>query len=174
MNENNTSNPKPFQHLGKKLQHARERRRESLAEAAGAVEIEEGALERIEAGAERPSEDILMLLIDHLDVQDHEAVQLWESAGYEREESRRRSYEPADKATLVVLAMDMRTLYTDKLTIDAKPTGLVLNFLQEGPNQQPIPAARVGMSYEQAEEVVRVLQHSILYGKYQGPKRLGS
>jgi len=43
----------------------RENHRESAAEVSGAVEIDEKSLRRIEAGTERPSEDILLLLISH-------------------------------------------------------------------------------------------------------------
>lgn len=52
-------------------------------EVSGAVEIDEKRLKRIEAGIERPAEDILLLLISHFGVADREAVQLWELADYD-------------------------------------------------------------------------------------------
>jgi transcriptional regulator with XRE-family HTH domain len=58
----------PYKPLGAILRHLRERNRESIAEVSGAVEIDESALDRIEDGSERPSEDILMLLISHFSV----------------------------------------------------------------------------------------------------------
>ncbi len=60
----------PFLPLGNHLKYVREQSRESLAEVSGAVEIDEQHLERIEAGLERPAEDILLLLINHFQVQD--------------------------------------------------------------------------------------------------------
>src|SRR5205807_9580549 len=81
----------PFTMLGKQLKLLRENRQESVAEVSGAVEIDIDILERIERGEERPSEDILMLLIDHFGMQDHEAAELWESAGYNHDSSGRFS-----------------------------------------------------------------------------------
>jgi transcriptional regulator with XRE-family HTH domain len=49
----------PYGLLGKKLRQLRESHRESVAEVSGAVEIEENFLTNIEAGKDRPSEDIL-------------------------------------------------------------------------------------------------------------------
>ncbi|MCA9324941.1 helix-turn-helix transcriptional regulator [Candidatus Saccharibacteria bacterium] len=158
----------PYEVLGTHLRYVREQKNETVAEASGAVEIDPEALERIEAGTERPSEDILMLLINHFDVQDQEAVQLWESAGYERSDNRQQRplQDLTDKAALVVLAMDSRTVYSDGLVIDANASGLVLNFTQgEAAKGQQIPVAKVGMSYDQAQEVIKTLQHAVLYGK---------
>ncbi len=76
----------PFRTLGKHLKILRENQRKSLAEVSGAVEIDTDVLERIEKGEERPSEDLLMLLVSYFDLKDHEAVQLWDSAGYVRSE----------------------------------------------------------------------------------------
>jgi transcriptional regulator with XRE-family HTH domain len=64
----------PYKPLGAILRHLRERNRESVAEVSGAVEIDETALGRIEAGSERPSEDILLLLISHFSVEDDKAA----------------------------------------------------------------------------------------------------
>ena len=66
----------PFRTLGSHLKDLRESRRKSLDEVSGAIEIDTDTLERIEIGEERPSEDLLMLLINYFDLQDHEAVKL--------------------------------------------------------------------------------------------------
>lgn len=161
------SNIAPFKSLGTHLKYVREQRSETLAEAAGAVEVDIEALERYESGLERPAEDILMLLIDHFDVKDQEAVQLWESAGYTRtNDTRSRSpLENIDKNTaVVVLALDMRTQYTDGIEITAGKNGLVMQFTQSGADQAQ-PVAKLGMSYEQAEEVLKTLQTAILHGR---------
>ena len=49
---------KPFSELGEKLKLYRERRKRSLAEASGAVEIEAASLESIAKGERRPDEEI--------------------------------------------------------------------------------------------------------------------
>lgn len=157
----------PFKSLGTHLKYVREQKSETLAEAAGAVEIDVETLERYEAGQECPAEDILMLLINHFDVKDQEAVQLWESAGYSRDSDMRpRSpLEAIDKnAAVVVLALDMRTQYTDGIEVVASKNGLVMQFTQ-GPAQHAQPVAKLGMSYDQAEEVLKVLQTAILHGR---------
>ena len=68
-----SESPAPFMSLGNHLKYVREQARQSLAEVSGAVEIDEAYLQRIEAGVERPAEDILLLLISHFGVKDREA-----------------------------------------------------------------------------------------------------
>lgn len=167
----------PFHTLGIRLKLIREDHRESLAEVSGAVEIDTEALERIEEGKERPSEDILMLLISHFGIQETEAVQLWESAGYSRYDADDRLLGGRDRdvqtrPTMVLLAIDARVLYTDDLTISTTPQGVVMHFIQQAGQTKPMPVARVGMSYEQAETVLRNLQRSLLHHRYTPPRRL--
>lgn len=167
----------PFQTLGTRLKLIRENRRESLAEVSGAVEIDTELLERIERGEERPSEDILMLLISHFDIQDTEAVQLWESAGYSQpiggdERGRLPADHAISKPTMVLLAIDARVLYSDSVSISGNNQGLVMHFAQAAGQQRPMPVARVGMSYEQANEVLRVLQRVLLHHRYLPAQRL--
>ncbi len=170
-----THNSIPFKNLGAHLKYVREQKSETLAEAAGAVEIDMDTLERIESGHERPAEDILMLLMDHFDVQDQEAVQLWESAGYERHQDKRGRNPLEDlskNAAVVVLAMDMRTQYTDALEVTANNSGIVMQFMQSnGSDNGAQPVARVGMSYEQAQVVLNTLQKAVLHGKAQYTQR---
>lgn len=169
----------PFQTLGIRLKLIRETHRESLAEVSGAVEIETEVLERIERGEERPSEDILMLLINHFGIQDPEAVQLWESAGYSQPLDGDRGHQSGfpggdmtGKQTMVLLAIDARVLYSDSVSMSGNDKGLVMHFAQAAGQQRPMPIARVGMSYEQAEEVLRVLQQSLLRHRYMPTQRL--
>lgn len=159
------SNAAPYKSLGTHLRYVREQRSESLAEAAGAVEIDVETLERFEQGIECPAEDVLMLLIDHFDVKDQEAVQLWESAGYSKTNDSRlkNPLENLDKnTTIVVMALDMRTQYTDGIEITAGKNGIVMQYTQGAESQ---PVAKLGMSYGQAEEVLKTLQTAILYGR---------
>src|SRR6185369_8362398 len=99
----------PYEPLGSQLGNLRERNRESMAEVSGAVEIDEKELSRIEAGAERPSEDILLLLISHFEVEDDKAAELWQLAGYdkvqteEEHEHVRESSQSSRSQTLMVM-----------------------------------------------------------------------
>ena len=168
MSDTQPNASQPYKLLGKHLKYVREQKNETLAEVSGAVEIDLDTLARIESGNERPSEDILMLLINHFEVRDQEAVQLWESAGYDSNESRRRgAQEVHDKAQMVILAMDNRTVYSDGLIIDANRAGLTLNFTQgDSQKGQQTSVSKVGISYEQAEQIITTLQHATLYGKH--------
>src|ERR1700712_4992722 len=110
----------PFKMLGDHLKYLREQLKESLIEVSGAVEIETTDLQRIEQGEERPSEDILLLLIQHYNMQDQEAVQLWELAGYDGDNSPHKTKLEANAAAILqgkqmvmLLAMDVRTMYSD-------------------------------------------------------------
>lgn len=166
----------PFITLGQHLKHVREYSKQTLAEVSGAVEINIEDLERIEAGTERPQEDILLLLISYFNVQEHEAVKLWELAGYDGEvpDRMRPSEELATgKSTVMLLAIDMRTLYTDGLDIEQTMSGLTLSFTQQSGKKQASPVSRLGMSFDQAQQVVNQLQQALLQHRYNnGPKRL--
>ncbi|HTB49251.1 MAG TPA: helix-turn-helix transcriptional regulator [Verrucomicrobiae bacterium] len=166
MQEPNT----PFITLGRQLKHVREQSQQSLAEVSGAVEIEERHLERIEAGQERPAEDILLLLISYLGVRDQEAVQLWELANYDSDmpEQFKADGTPQSttKSVVMLLAVDMRTMYSDGLEITGNQAGFVLNFTQAAGQSRAMPVASIGMSYQQAEAVLHTLQQAMLRAKY--------
>jgi hypothetical protein len=174
MNEQNA----PYMTLGRHLKYVREQSQQSLAEVSGAVEIAEDSLERIEAGTERPAEEILLLLISHFDMQDREAVQLWELADYDGEMPDQikpdiDAHQLHGKSTVMLLAMDMRTMYSDGLEASSNPAGVTLNFTQASGAGQASSVAKVGMSYEQAAQVLQTLQHVLLHAHNQRtPKSL--
>jgi len=179
MSEHKPHTP-PFKTLGTHLKYLREQQQESLHEASGAVEIEVDELQRIEQGVKRPSEDILLLLIQHYNMRDQEAVQLWELAGYDGDDSphKVRIDETAtatlnSKQLVMLLAMDVRTMYSDGVDINVNQAGITLNFTQTAGNNQRLPVGRIGMSYDQAEQVVKTLEQALLKAKYmRGPQAL--
>lgn len=166
----------PFLPLGNHLKYVREQSRESVAEVSGAVEIDEQHLERIEAGLERPAEDILLLLINHFQVQDREAVQLWELAEYDSDiPDEIKSSDTSGlngKPMIMLLAMDVRTMYSDGLDVMVNPAGVTLHFTQAVSATQLAPVAKIGMSHHQAEQVMRTIEQALLHAKYIGPNRL--
>ena len=177
MNEQKSPNA-PFRTLGTHLKYLREQQRESLAEVSGAVEIAIDDLERIEQGTDRPSEDILLLLISHFNMQDQEAVQLWELAGYDGDAPGKFSlgddlHGSGNKPVVMVVGLDMRTMYSDGLDVVVNQAGLTLNFSQAAAHNHRMPVGRIGMSVEQAEQVLKTLQQAIVKAKYgQDPKAL--
>jgi len=154
----------PFKKLGDRLKDIRQRLHESVAEVSGAVEIDEPVLQRIEQGSERPTEDILMLLISHFGMHDDEAAGLWQLAGYDQPREHRHGNDSLDdngKATILVMAVDPRVIYSDGVSVSANKNGVVISFAQNNGSQNPLITARVGMSREQAQNVILSLQSAL-------------
>jgi len=155
----------PFQNLGKRLKTIRQKLQESVADVSGAVEIDETALQRIEQGAERPSEDILLLLISHFGMQDDDAANLWQLAGYDQPKRERDDRESSDeqfgnRAAVLIMAVDPRVIYTDNVQVSANPHGVTITFGQTG-GSQPMTTARIGMSREQAKHMIHTLETAL-------------
>jgi transcriptional regulator with XRE-family HTH domain len=160
----------PFKKLGDRLKTIRQKLHESVSEVSGAVEIDELMLQRIEQGTERPSEDILMLLISHFGMHDDEAAGLWQLAGYDQPRDHDHHSEGSnDKATILVMAVDPRVIYSDGVQVDANKNGVVISFSQNNGSQGTLTTAKVGMSREQAGNVIQALQQALEHSQ---PKRL--
>jgi len=165
---NDKNKQMPYKVLGAQLRRLREHSRESLAEVSGAVEIDEKDLTRIELGTERPSEDILLLLISHFAVEDDKAAELWQLAGYDKQseedahEHESSSRQSRQQQTLMVM-IDPRVMYSDTVEVIGGKEGVVLNFSQNaGQHGQPLTVSRIGMSREQAKMLMGAL-HQALY-----------
>ncbi len=156
-----TSRPdNPFEQLGRKLKKMRISRQETLADVSGAVEIGVDHLEVIEAGKNRPGEDILLLLISHFELKEEEAEKLWDLAGYPP--SVVTQSDVSVKQTVMVTPEDLKIVYTDMVHVSANDFGVVMNFMQGGgTNNQPLAIARVGMSRDHALSVLEVLQKTL-------------
>jgi len=165
----------PYESLGSQLRSLRERNRESMAEVSGAVEIDEKQLNLIESGTERPSEDILLLLISHFAVEDDKAAELWQLAGYDDkadEHDHDHSQANRQQQTLMVM-IDPRVMYSDSVEVVASDKGVVLNFSQAaGQHGQPLTVSRIGMSRDQAKMVMGILHQALYDIDNPGRKRL--
>lgn len=155
----------PYKELGAVLRNLRQKRQESLAEVSGAVEIDPDNLNSIEVGEDRPTEDVLLLLISYFDINQEEAANLWQSAGYDshhmhhhfQDDNRDVSPQP-----VMVMPIDARIVYTDMAHIMVNDYGVTLNFMQTaGPGGQPLAVARVGMSKDHAKSVLELLQRTL-------------
>jgi transcriptional regulator with XRE-family HTH domain len=160
----------PYKKLGDRLKTIRQKLHESVSEVSGAVEIDELMLQRIEQGKERPSEDILMLLISHFGMREDEAAGLWQLAGYDQPRGDdHHSDSNNDKATILVMAVDPRVIYSDGVQVDANKNGVVISFSQNNGSQGTLTTAKIGMSREQASSVIQALQQALEHSQ---PKRL--
>ncbi len=151
----------PYQDLGQKLKAARVQLKRSVAEASGAIEVNEDMLRSIELGRKRPAEDTLMVLISYLQLKEEEASQIWDMAGYEEKETETTTVDLTQPIAMVMPG-DLRVVYTDMVHVMVNDFGVVMNFLQGvGPNNQPLAIARVGMSKEHARSVLDILDKSL-------------
>jgi transcriptional regulator with XRE-family HTH domain len=165
----------PFKQLGDRLKTIRQKLHESVAEVSGAVEIDERTLQRIEQGQERPSEDILMLLISHFGMHDDEAAGLWQLAGYDQPRQGDRDDDTTNgRSTILVMAVDPRVIYSDGVQVNANKNGVVISFSQNNGSNTPLVTAKIGMSRDQAAIVMQALQHSLKHSEPlqlpEGPK----
>lgn len=145
----------PYKTIGWHLKFAREQLKETLTEVSGAVEIDAHTLARIENGLQRPSEDVLLLLISHLNLEDAEATSLWELAGYDDEQD-------AQHHIVAPIHSDMRVIYTDMAHVMTNDYGVVMNFMQGNASSGQLSGvARVGMSKEHARHVLEMLQAAL-------------
>lgn len=165
MSEQNKAD-QPFTSLGKYLKRARSKRQESLLEVSGAVEIEAEKLENYEQGKERPSEDILMLLISYFGIKEEEAGKVWQLAGYGTFGTFGNSSVNDDQGPAInqvmVMPMDARIIYTDMVHVMVNNYGVVVNFMQgAGINNQPLAVSRIGMSKEHARSLLDVLSKTL-------------
>jgi len=155
--------------LGRRLKYAREASKKSLTEVSGAVEIDEQTLFRIESGFERPSEDILMLLINYFDIQDNEALRLWEMAEYSSplpDELRPDIDISSANKVIMFMTQDVRTIYSDGLEAMINSGGITLQFTQTSGPKQNVTVAKIGMGIEQAHAMLVSLQTALLQANY--------
>lgn len=148
----------PYRRLGERLHSLRKESQETLPEVSGAVELETDIIASYERGETRPSEDVLDLLIRHFDINDDEADELWDLAGYGETSS---SDDNALTPNVMIIPVDNRVIYTDTANITVNNYGVVMNFMQNGNAGRPLAVARVGMSLEHAKSVLEVLNNTI-------------
>lgn len=145
--------------LGKKLKALRTRANETLAETSGAVEIDVRQLASFELGQNRPTEDVLLLLISHFGTRDDEALTLWESADYGMAKLPMAHLSSDSVETSDAADSDKQVLFTDVVDVTVNNYGVVMNFMQSGgPASEPTNIARVGMSREHAKSILQILQ----------------
>lgn len=157
----------PYRKLGNQIKKSRITSKLDLSEVSAAIEIDEKTLRKIEIGALRPDEDILELLISYLNIEDKEADKLWDLAGYdESQDSDNSNDELSSKAVIMLLSPlnENKTSYSDFLDVHYDKNGMVLNFKQISGQQKPVDVARIGISYTQAQEIIRTIQR-VLYNK---------
>jgi hypothetical protein len=72
----------------------------------------------------------------------------------------------------MLLAIDTRTMYSDGVEVDVNKAGVTMTFTQATGKSQTAAVARVGMSAEQAAEVMRAMQRAVLKAHYENHPKL--
>jgi transcriptional regulator with XRE-family HTH domain len=162
---------KPYQSLGNKLRALREKRKESIEDASGAVELDPVQLQQIEMGESRPPEDVLHVLIHHFDLDDSTAEELWKLAGYPESgkplgdnfQTDRNSGRPSMSGmpAVMIMPIDGRVVYSDSAHVAVNNHGVVMTFFQAGVDGNQIPVSRIGMSREHAESIQQLLNNCL-------------
>lgn len=157
----------PYKTLGLRLKTLRQRASKTLSEVAGAMEIDEKALAKIELGQIKPEENLLENLSDFFNLSDAEAIKLLDLAGY-TQDIPTNFQEPLITKTIIMMLshQDSKVVYTDGLDIHYDSSGLIMNFKQTVGQKKPVSVAKLGMSYIQAREIHRTLTKVLLRAKY--------
>ncbi len=143
---------------------ARESHKKTIEDVANALELTPAMVESVENGEKCPDEDMLMMLINHFDIEDQEASKLWDLAGFEEPEDAPPSMIGPEmiKHMAIVMPIDSHIVYTDMVHVMANGYGIVMNFMQHtGPDNTPVPVSRVGMSREHAQSIIDLLQQTL-------------
>jgi len=168
----------PFQPFGDHLKRLRSNASKTPAEVSSAVEIDEARLKMFEDGEQRPTEDILILLIQHYNLKDAQASELWKLAGYSGDPDEELYFMNderggAQQVTVAVTPNDARIVYTDMIQVMVNNYGVIINFMQgAGPSNQPLAVSRVGMSKEHARSVLEVLKKTLEQADSPQPPKL--
>lgn len=155
-------NEKPFEKFGKELRKIRTDAHKSLLEVSGAMELEPEQMRKIENGEERATEELIVLIISHFELEDKVALDLWRLAGYDRSNDNMQTPINGAPVPVVIPMNDARVVYTDMVNVSANNFGVVINFMQGlGANNQPMAISRVGMSLEHAVSFMKVLNETV-------------
>jgi len=162
------SDLQPFSSFGLALKNLRTKHNKTCAEVSGAVEIDVQKLLDFEEGKHRPTEDVLLLIIQHFDLIDDDAKDLWRLAGYTEPLDDSKYFINDDISdlqnakTVMISQQDARIVYTDMIQVMVNNFGVIINFMQgAGGGASPLAVARVGMSKEHAKSVIDVLAKTL-------------
>lgn len=179
----NKSPSEPYAALGAKLKHYRTQWQQSISEVSNTLEIDEKALQAIEAGKTIPSENELEMFISHFLLTDEQADDIRDLADNFKEQATEGLASGIEDMLMKQIVMyappEGKILYTDSMQATVNKSGVVLQFMQGGKapggQNQQIMVSRVGMSREHAERMIDVLRTTLdQHYRSEGSKTLPS
>lgn len=159
--------------LGNELRKLRKARKQSLVEAAEAIDVERSYLNKVELGHISPSPALLDKILVHFSVEGNDAVELKQLAGHSRinvviVKGRKEEEQMSDKAQVLkpgpqvtINPMQTPVLFTDSIFVSSTDNGLVLDVAQTVGGQQHTVVSRIGMSFDHAKKLLVTLQDHI-------------
>lgn len=149
--------------LGARIKFLREQWQQTLDDVCNTLEIDQTTLKEIEAGKQSPSHEMLDMLISHFLLTEDQAQDLRDLAGDtpDFKDSLPLLDDIMSKQVMMLLPVDNRIVYTDSMQATVNDNGVVLQFMQQVNNGQPVPVSKIGMSRQHAERIIEVLQNTL-------------
>lgn len=165
--------------LGKQIRNLRKKTKKSLKDLASLSGVHPTYLSKIENGQKRPSQKLLLKLLDLYKVSPSEFLAIQLLAGYgktyygELKEQKEVNYMTSkqeekpegqiqNNQMQIQVPNNLPVLYTDSAFVTASAFGLVLDFAQTlGPTNNQNVVARIGMSSDHAKALLKVLSQKL-------------
>lgn len=157
----------PYKAFGDRIKFLREQWQQSLREVSCTLEVDLDTLRSIEEGRLLPDIDVLDMLISHFLLTEDQAEDLRDLADLGQEKITGLSLpagieEMLAKQIVMYLPVENKVMYTDAMNANVNAHGVILQFMQQLPNNaQPAVVSRLGMSREHAEKVIKVLTQTL-------------
>ena len=181
--------------FGTRIKALRELKNENITEAAKGLGIDRSYLSKLEKGRLKPSKNVLNLLSSYFSLKQEEAVELWTLGGYPIdasgivtlgenfstgvkaysrrgvmtvEDKTNQNQSSQNKGVEITVPQNTAILYSDSAFVTTSPYGVVFDFAQTmGPTNKQTVVARVGMSQQHAEALLKVLEKRLQNRKKQ-------
>ena len=178
--DKSSDNNNQLKALGQKIRSKRLDLKQSLSEVSGSIEIDENELIKIETGLQKPSQEVLELIIEHFKITEMEANTLFDLAGYGSENifpSNLMEFLQSlgTKCIVMLSPIEQKVVLSDSLDIHIDKDNIVFNFKQILGNNQPTSVSKVAMNVNQAYQVMDLLTKALIKHNYlKNPKSLPS
>jgi DNA-binding XRE family transcriptional regulator len=166
-----------YKAFGDRIKFLREQWQQTLRDVCYTLEIDEKTLRALESGKMAPSPDLMDMIISHFLLTEDQAQDLRDliDDGKDIDLGVPSSVEDMLAKQLVMfMPLDNKVIYTDSMQATVNDNGVVLQFMQQTGNNQPVAVSRVGMSRMHAERVIKVLQDTLKQHDQHNQKKLSS
>ncbi|MDO8639201.1 MAG: DUF3467 domain-containing protein [Candidatus Daviesbacteria bacterium] len=169
-----------FKDFGNKIREFRKNKEESLLRVSSSLGIDKTYLSKLENGHLKPSKKILERISNYYSLSEEKMIILYDFAGYGEEEKQFRQNEDErevikmdespssvitkgkEGAVEIGVPNNVQVLYSNAVFITSDDFGVVLDFAQRlGSTSNHNVVSRIGMSFDHAENFLKVLKENI-------------